>query len=701
MVSTDYKMTAPQSSAGTAFNPAIPTLHDVPYRIHQLVDRSLIECIRFRYITVATEQLAAECRTMIATGQVEFADLARSISLDALTRDNGGLAGWVTINSADSLLGGSAVPLSAAATASNTSAPPPSPAGGGSIYKVSQEAALYPREVINRALFMNKGDISVVSSANASAPAFHVVQLVDVQARLTPQLTRRRKDSYLQMNNVLRKDEAVGNTASSPLTYYIDTMGCQMNVADSERMEGQLSDLGFTRTTLPYAAHLPPASGGEKPPAVVILNTCSIRDHAEQKVYSYLGPHALRKRKGENVCIIVAGCVAQQEGEKLLRRFPEIDIVMGPQYAPHLVDLLLKVAEGHQVVATDPIMVSEDSAHSYNSPLRKSSSHAYVNIIFGCNERCTYCVVPQTRGVEQSRTKEAIVTEIRELYQQGYGEVTLLGQNVDSWGRDFTPKQRFADLLEAVGKIGVRVRFLTSHPKYMSERVIQTVAANPEQLMPCFNVPFQSGSDRVLRNMRRGYTRERYLDIVRSIRAALPDTAITADCIVGFPGETEDDFLQTLSLMDEVQFDLVNTAAYSARPYTPAGDWENGVGLEHGPEGAADGATVGGTVGGAEGAAEGCAEGSIRVPEEEKQSRLQRINLLGEQHALKRSERFLGRSFAVLVEDISAKNPRMCVGRIPHSRLVYFEGDIASLRGHVVQVEVTVAKAYSLMGRLI
>ena len=239
----------------------------------------------------------------------------------------------------------------------------------------------------------------------------------------------------------------------------------------------------------------------------------------------------------------------------LARRFPELDIVMGPQYANRISELLEAVADGHQVVATEPVYQMEDEV----LPRRKSDVTAWVNVIYGCNERCTYCVVPNTRGVEQSRTLEAIVGEIAQLVALGYREVTLLGQNVDSWGRDMTPKQKFADLLTAAGNVpGIeRVRFLTSHPKYMSERVIAAVASTPT-LMPCFNIPFQSGDDDVLRSMRRGYTRQRFLDIVHSIRAVLPDAAITTDCIVGFPGETEEQFLRTLSFMEEVKFEQVS-----------------------------------------------------------------------------------------------------------------------------------------------
>jgi tRNA-2-methylthio-N6-dimethylallyladenosine synthase len=201
------------------------------------------------------------------------------------------------------------------------------------------------------------------------------------------------------------------------LTYKMETMGCQMNIADSERMEGQLKALGIR----------PLGNDEQRKPDLVVLNTCSIRDHAEQKVYSYIGPHAKRKREGEDVAIVVAGCVAQQEGQMLLRRAPEVDLVMGPQYANRLADLLEDVSNGNQVVATEASHIMEDST----KPRRGSTVAAWVNVIYGCNERCTYCIVPTTRGVEQSRPVESIVQEVEELVSQGYKEVTLLGQNIE------------------------------------------------------------------------------------------------------------------------------------------------------------------------------------------------------------------------------------------------------------------------------
>ena len=228
--------------------------------------------------------------------------------------------------------------------------------------------------------------------------------------------------------------------SAAPKTYQMETMGCQMNRADSERMEGQLQSIGI-QPLLQEPEDDTSSGGGKKKkkkksnnqkPDVVILNTCSIRDHAEQKVYSYIGPHAKRKRQGEDVTIIVAGCVAQQQGEALLRRCPEVDLVMGPQYANRIGDLLEDVSNGNQVVATEATHIMEDST----KPRRQSTVAAWVNVIYGCNERCSFCIVPTTRGIEQSRPPESIMAEITELVQQqGFKEVTLLGQNIDAYGR--------------------------------------------------------------------------------------------------------------------------------------------------------------------------------------------------------------------------------------------------------------------------
>jgi len=401
----------------------------------------------------------------------------------------------------------------------------------------------------------------------------------------------------------------------------------------------------------------------EKQPDVIILNTCSIRDHAEQKVYSYIGPHAKRKREGEDVTIIVAGCVAQQEGEKLLRRAPEVDLVMGPQYANRIGDLLEDVSNGNQVVATEATHIMEDST----KPRRQSSVSAWVNVIYGCNERCAFCIVPTTRGIEQSRPVESIVKEVEDLIgNQGYKEITLLGQNVDAYGRDMRPKQRFSDLLRTVGAVpGLkRLRFVTSHPRYMAMSVVDAVAETPAACEN-FHIPFQSGSNEVLQRMGRGHTRDKYLDIVHRIRSRLPDASITADAIVGFPGETEEQFQDTLSLMETVVFDSVNTAAYSPRPNTPAALWED------------------------------------QIDDDVKQSRLQRINVLGKKHAAMRRARLLGRTVEVLVEVRNVRKPTQVMGRTTHGFIVYFDGNIDELQGEVVDVKINVCQTYYLAGDMV
>ncbi|CAE7211205.1 miaB [Symbiodinium natans] len=246
-------------------------------------------------------------------------------------------------------------------------------------------------------------------------------------------------------------------------TYAVETMGCQMNQADSERMEGQL-----------MAAGLRPAAA-EEDPDVIVLNTCSIRDKAEKRVYARLDPHLQRKRRGEDVTIVVSGCVAQQEGEGLLSAVPEVDVVVGPQYANRLADVLSESLQGGQVCATADARIMED----VTMPNRQSSTSAWVNVIYGCNERCSYCVVPATRGSEQSRPMEAVKREVSQLTSEGYREVTLLGQNIDAWGRDLEPRRSFAELIRYVGgtKGLERLRFLTSHPRYISDELIHTVRA--------------------------------------------------------------------------------------------------------------------------------------------------------------------------------------------------------------------------------
>ncbi|TVR08351.1 MAG: tRNA (N6-isopentenyl adenosine(37)-C2)-methylthiotransferase MiaB, partial [Phormidium sp. GEM2.Bin31] len=442
-----------------------------------------------------------------------------------------------------------------------------------------------------------------------------------------------------------------------PRRYHITTFGCQMNKADSERMAGILETLNFQATEDPNLADL------------VLYNTCTIRDNAEQKVYSYLGRQAKRKQNDPNLILAVAGCVAQQEGEALMRRVPELDLVMGPQHANRLGDLLEQVFSGNQVVATEPVHIMED----ITKPRRDSAVSAWVNVIYGCNERCTYCVVPNVRGVEQSRTPEAIRAEMEELGRQGYKEVTLLGQNIDAYGRDLpgsTPEGRhlhtLTDLLYFVHDVpGIeRIRFATSHPRYFTERLIRACQELPK-VCEHFHIPFQSGDNEILKAMARGYTHEKYRRIIDQIRHYMPDAAISADAIVGFPGETEEQFQNTLDLTADIGFDILNTAAYSPRPGTPAANWES------------------------------------QLSDEVKQDRLQRLNHLVSVKAAERSQRYANRVEEVLVEEQNPKDPTQVMGRTRGNRLTFFEGNLEELKGKTLSVEISEVRPFSLTGRVL
>ncbi len=438
--------------------------------------------------------------------------------------------------------------------------------------------------------------------------------------------------------------------------YHITTFGCQMNKADSERMAGILENMGWCYAENPDDAEL------------LLYNTCSIRDNAEQKVYSYLGRQAKRKHSQPDLTLVVAGCVAQQEGEKLLRRVPELDLVMGPQHANRLEDLLQQVFNGEQVVATEEIHILED----ITKPRRDSKVTAWVNIIYGCNERCTYCVVPNVRGKEQSRTPDSIRAEIVALGEQGYKEVTLLGQNIDAYGRDLPGvtatgrhKHTLTDLLYYLSDVpGIeRIRFATSHPRYFTERLIGACHELPK-ICEHFHIPFQSGDNDILKAMARGYTHEKYRRIIEKIREYMPDAAISADAIVGFPGETEEQFHHTLELVEDIGFDQLNTAAYSPRPGTPAALWEN------------------------------------QVEEEVKSDRLSRLNHLVATKAAERSQRYQERIEEVLVEDENPKDTSQVMGRTRTNRLTFFLGKIEELKGKLVKVKVTQVRAFSLTGTI-
>ncbi len=440
-------------------------------------------------------------------------------------------------------------------------------------------------------------------------------------------------------------------------TYWITTFGCQMNKADSERMAGILENMGYKKAKEELQADL------------VLYNTCTIRDNAEQKVYSYLGRQAKRKHHSPHLKLIIAGCVAQQEGESLLRRVPELDLVMGPQHANRLESLLTQVENGNQVVATEEHHILED----LTTARRDSKVCGWVNIIYGCNERCTYCVVPSVRGKEQSRLPNAIRLEIENLASLGYKEITLLGQNIDAYGRDLSELKKdrkcyeLKDLLQHIHDIeGIeRIRFATSHPRYFNNELIKT-CYQLEKVCEHFHIPFQSGDNKVLKSMSRGYTIEKYSEIINHIRDLMPDASISADVIVAFPGETEEQFHRTIEIINELKFDQVNTAAYSPRPNTPSAKWDG------------------------------------QLSEEVKMNRLRQVNSIVEKVAKERSMRYMNRIEEILIEGNNPKKDNQLVGRTRTNRLTFFSPECSNKLsyqpGDLVKVKVDEIRPFSLGG---
>ncbi len=456
------------------------------------------------------------------------------------------------------------------------------------------------------------------------------------------------------------KDEKKFQEDSTIGSYWITTFGCQMNKADSERMAGTLEKMGYIRAEEELKADL------------VLYNTCTIRDNAEQKVYSFLGRQAKRKHKTPSLKLVVAGCLAQQEGESLLRRVPELDLVMGPQHVNNLENLLGKVDSGNQVAATEETFISEDITNAR----RESSICGWVNIIYGCNERCSYCVVPSVRGKEQSRYPYAIKNEIQKLAHDNFKEITLLGQNIDAYGRDLpgTTKEgrkenTLTDLLYYIHDVeGIRrIRFATSHPRYFSKRLIQA-CYELDKVCEHFHIPFQSGNNEILKLMARGYTIDKYKRIIENIRSLMPNASITADAIVAFPGESEKQYRDTLKLISDIGFDQVMTAAYSPRPNTPAALWHN------------------------------------QISEEVKKERLKEINELVETTSKIRNERYINNIESVLIEGLNPKNSSQIMGRTRTNRLTFVEIpqniNFNFSLGDEIDVRINEARPFSLTGQL-
>lgn len=349
-------------------------------------------------------------------------------------------------------------------------------------------------------------------------------------------------------------------------TYCLINYGCQMNESDTEHYAGQLEELGYKSVKDYHGAD------------VILVNTCCVRESAEKKIAGKIGELKAEKKRNPQNVICVAGCMAQKDGEKLQKKHPQVDLLLGTAYVNDFKQLLLDyLADRKGMTYTDlTIHQSEFEGHR----VRQSKFAAWIPIMYGCNNFCTYCIVPYVRGRERSRSVENIVAEVEAAVKEGYKEFTLLGQNVNSYGKDFGEKDAFAKLLRRVNDIpGVeRLHYMTSHPRDMSEEVIKAVA-ECEHICESFHVPFQSGSSEILRRMNRGYTKEKYLNLIKLIRQYVPDASITTDIIVGFPGETEEDFAETLDVVRQVGFTSAFTFIYSKRSGTPAAKMENQVPL--------------------------------------------------------------------------------------------------------------------------
>lgn len=341
----------------------------------------------------------------------------------------------------------------------------------------------------------------------------------------------------------------------TPRRFYIETWGCQMNELDTQRMAGQLMQEGLLPTRAPEEAD------------VILLNSCSVREKAENKAYSRLGEYRLLRQRNANLILGFCGCVAQQEGERALSRVPDLDFVLGTARVGELGEILARVRRGERLVATG---FPEERRYDIDAISREGGYKGMVTVIEGCNKKCTFCIVPTTRGPERSRPMQEILAEVRHLLDYGFVEIELLGQTVNHW-HEPGGEQDFADLLDSVARLpGVqRLRFVTSYPRDFTPRMVEQIGRH-ENICPYLHLPVQSGSNHVLKRMGRGYEIETYRDLVGQLRKARPELALSTDLIVGFPGETDEDFQQTLDLVEETRFASVFAFKYSPRPGTAA-----------------------------------------------------------------------------------------------------------------------------------
>ncbi len=433
--------------------------------------------------------------------------------------------------------------------------------------------------------------------------------------------------------------------------YFIHTYGCQMNVHDSEKIAGILQQLGYT------------PCDNVKDAAVVVFNTCCIRETAEKKIYGHIGQLKKQKRANKDLIIVVCGCMSQQDGvaQKIQESYPFVDIVLGTSNLHMLKDAIVGAQHKRKMRNVDFCTYQEEDFSQH----RTSYPNAWVNINYGCNNFCTYCIVPYVRGRERSRALGDIVKEVSQLVSEGYKEITLLGQNVNSYGKDLPNGETFAKLLHELGKLQgkFRLRFMTSHPKDLTEDVIETVASYPN-ICNNIHLPVQSGSTEILRRMNRRYTRDDYISLVKKIKDKLPNVGITTDIMVGFPGESEQDFLDTLDLVEKVGYSSAFCFVYSRRRGTPADTMPN------------------------------------QISDEVKKDRITRLIATQNKATKQISKQMVGNIYEVLVEGQNSQYDDVMCGRTESGRLVNFHCPIDFV-GKFVMVKIESARSATLWGEII
>ncbi len=437
--------------------------------------------------------------------------------------------------------------------------------------------------------------------------------------------------------------------AAAPLAF-VDTYGCQQNEADSERIRGYLSEMGYGFTDDEHAA------------AVVVINTCAVREHAELRVLGNVGALTHTKRKNPNQVICLCGCMMQEPhmAEKIKKSFRHVDLVFGPHALWRFPEFLWRIQTRRGRIfetADDPGSIAEGIP-----VVRGGGIKAWVSIMYGCNNFCSYCIVPYVRGRERSRAPAVILAEVRELAEAGYRDITLLGQNVNSYGKDLALDLDFADLLREIDAIpgDFLIRFMTSHPKDAGDKLFDAMR-DCAKVAPALHLPFQAGNDRVLKAMNRGYTREGYLEKVRALRVRVPDIVLTSDVIVGFPGETTEEFEDTLKVLEEVRFDALFTFIYSPREGTPAATQPD------------------------------------VLSKEEKQANFQRLVDLQNDISLKKHEAYVGKTVRCLVDGEGDDPRNNLTARTLGGRLVHFTGDRA-LIGSYTDLKITSCSTWALFG---